>query len=216
MKIVSRFAVILAILVMMVFPVVSMATVERCDDPGQKNPITIRNLNTNKQSQGQTQGQLQGQLQGQAQGINAPITNTIQITNPDKILTAPEARPIEAPILQNGSVSNWNDYPEIPIKGATYLKKGEVVIKVLDIVRGWPLWRVRAEDVLPKIIANKITGVKVRYFVIKKSAVTGLGLSIAGAASGPVGEGLGTVSAPVGWTTSEKDDAHYITFVEIE
>jgi len=232
----SRVWNIVLVMAMLLIPVISSATsiTPTCQGPCNDHQIKVTNLNdntnvnsnknentnlnmnvnnnTNRQSQDQNQGQIQGQGQGQSMEL--------AISNPDKIevrqLTTPDARPVEIPILQNGSVSNWNEYPEIPIDGATYLKKGEVVVKVLSVLKGWPLWRIRAENVLPKIIDNKIEGSKVRYFVIKKSAVTGLGLSVAGAASGPVGDGLGTVSAPIGWTSSTRDDEYYITFVEIK
>jgi len=162
----------------------------------------------------------QGQIQ--VQGQNQTISTDVDVNFPgvgeirERILVPPEAHPINIPIYQNGKITNWNDYLEIPIEGATYLKKGEVVKKVITVLKGNPLWRIRAEDVLSKIIDNKIEGEKVRYFVIKKGSVSGIGFSPGGAASAPIGNGMGTVIAPLGFASSTVDDEFYITFVEIK
>lgn len=185
-------------------PMMAQAVVDRCDDP-KKDPITVTTL-----------AQKQEQMQGQAQGINAPISNNIQIINPDRILTAPVVDTLDIPIYQNGKVTNWNDWQEIPIQGMTYLKKGEVVVKVLNVISGIPGWRVRLEDVLTKLIDNKIAGPKVRYFVMQKGAVTSGGFNLLSAASAPIGNGMGTGAAPMGYTESTVNPQHIITFVEIQ
>ena len=204
-------------LVLLAGPVFACATAQ-CPDPNIK--VTVSPLIAQGQQQGQSQGQLQGQLQGQQQGINAPLNNnaSLAVTNPDnvKVLTAPAVTPLEIGVYQNGKVSNWNDWPEIPIQGMTYLKKGEVVVKVLKVINGFPGWRVRIEDVLSKIIANKIIGPNVRYFVQSKGAVTGGGINLLPAASGPIGNGMGTGATPMGYTESVQNPQHVIQIVEVE
>jgi hypothetical protein len=195
------------IVVLMMILVFAPMTVLATSDRGDMNqPVVVRQL----------QGQAQGQLQGQQQGINAPITNNIGINTPDRVITSSNMDTLDIPMYQNGRVSNWNDWLEIPIAGATYLKKGEVVTKVLKVVSGIPGWRVRIEDVLSKIIDNKIDGPKVRYFILQKGAVTSGGINLLSAASVPMGSGIGSGAAPLGYTESVQNPQYVITFVEIQ
>jgi len=170
--------------------IVLIAVPAMATTPPPDPPITIKNLNSN--------------------------VNDVQVNNPDRVLTAPEVDTLDIPIYQNGKVSNWNDWPEIPIKGMTYLKRGEVVVRVLKVLSGIPGWRIRLENVLPELIDNKIEGPKVRYFIQVKDARTSGGFNLLSAASASVGNGMGTGAAPMGYTESTANPQHIITFVEIQ
>jgi hypothetical protein len=177
-----------------------------------------KNTNVQGQIQGQAQGQAQVAIVGVDVGLNQEMNQQQSFPAGEirtRILTAPEVEPYVAPIYQNGKLDNYTS--KIPnISGAVKLATSDVIVKVLRVVDGMPGWRVRVEDLIPKIISNSIAGNRVRYFVIEKGAVTSGGLSLGGAVSAPIGNGMGTGSVPMGYSESTYNPQYVITFVEVK